>query len=184
MSSTPNRAAGDHVVSDTGMQLVARALRFSDDAAMNELWTRFDGLGALAQVSERVGLRQMGHLSATAPIAADGFGQGIRLLAPAATAASGVHVGRDGDAGRLIDKEKGARRECEEVVVHRYRGSTDWSAEARSTTVTVTSSWPNVAAVPRAGDPSTDTTEDPPVPTRSRDTQESTASDDESTTNR
>lgn len=44
------------VVGDEDLELIRRALGPSDDAAMNELWTRFDGQGAAARVSPRLGL--------------------------------------------------------------------------------------------------------------------------------
>lgn len=44
------------VLSDADLDLVRRALGPSDDAAMNALWTRFDGAGAAARVSAAAGL--------------------------------------------------------------------------------------------------------------------------------
>lgn len=44
------------VVTAQDLDLVRRALGPSDDAAMNALWTRFDGVGAAARVSASVGL--------------------------------------------------------------------------------------------------------------------------------
>ncbi|MEE4023633.1 serine hydrolase [Gordonia sp. PKS22-38] len=38
------------------IQLINRALSVSDDQAMNELWTRFDGMGAIGRVAGRLGL--------------------------------------------------------------------------------------------------------------------------------
>lgn len=43
-------------VGDTDLELMRRALGPSDDLAMNELWTRFDGQGAAPRVSTRLGL--------------------------------------------------------------------------------------------------------------------------------
>ncbi len=43
-------------VTDADRQLFARALGPSDDSAMNALWERFDGAGAVARVSDRLGL--------------------------------------------------------------------------------------------------------------------------------
>lgn len=44
-------------VSDEDLDLIRRALGPSDDNAMNVLWTQFDGPGAAARVSARLGLR-------------------------------------------------------------------------------------------------------------------------------
>ncbi|MXP24271.1 hypothetical protein GIY30_23390 [Gordonia sp. HNM0687] len=41
---------------DADVDLVRRALGPSDDAAMNTLWTRFDGMGAIGRVTARLGL--------------------------------------------------------------------------------------------------------------------------------
>lgn len=43
-------------VTDADLDLIRRALGPSDDGAMNTLWTRFDGIGAAARVSARLGL--------------------------------------------------------------------------------------------------------------------------------
>jgi hypothetical protein len=43
-------------VTDADRQLFARALGPSDDSAMNALWERFDGAGAVARVSDRLAL--------------------------------------------------------------------------------------------------------------------------------
>jgi hypothetical protein len=43
-------------VSDADLQLFARALGPSDDSAMSALWEKFDGAGAPARVSKRLGL--------------------------------------------------------------------------------------------------------------------------------
>ncbi|MDY6807732.1 MAG: serine hydrolase [Actinomycetota bacterium] len=43
-------------LSDADVDLVRRALGPSDDAAMNTLWTRFDGMGAIGRVAGRLGL--------------------------------------------------------------------------------------------------------------------------------
>lgn len=43
-------------ITDADRDLLRRALGRSDDDAMNELWVRFDGLGAAARVSQRLGL--------------------------------------------------------------------------------------------------------------------------------
>ena len=43
-------------VTDADLQLFARALGPSDDSAMNALWEKFDGAGAPARVSDRLGL--------------------------------------------------------------------------------------------------------------------------------
>jgi hypothetical protein len=43
-------------VSDADLQLFARALGPSDDSAMSALWEKFDGAGAPARVSARLGL--------------------------------------------------------------------------------------------------------------------------------
>jgi hypothetical protein len=47
------------VVTDSDLALLRRALSSSDDAAMNALWSRFDGAGAAGRVSHRL------HLTAT-----------------------------------------------------------------------------------------------------------------------
>jgi hypothetical protein len=44
------------VVTDADRDLIRAALGPSDDQAMNELWTRFDGQGAIGRVSARLGL--------------------------------------------------------------------------------------------------------------------------------
>jgi hypothetical protein len=44
------------VVSDADRDMIRAALGPSDDLAMNELWTRFDGQGAIGRVSARLGL--------------------------------------------------------------------------------------------------------------------------------
>ncbi|MEE4023630.1 serine hydrolase [Gordonia sp. PKS22-38] len=43
-------------VGQRDLQLIQRSLAVSDDQAMNELWTRFDGMGGIGRVSRRVGL--------------------------------------------------------------------------------------------------------------------------------
>ena len=62
-------------VSENDLELLRRALGPSDDGAMNVLWTRFDGPGAAARVSQRAGLTntraprdhsQWGEMSTTA----------------------------------------------------------------------------------------------------------------------
>ncbi|MGH4016129.1 MAG: serine hydrolase [Pseudonocardiaceae bacterium] len=45
-------------VSDRDVMLIERALGPSDDEAMNELWVRFDGLGAVQRVARRLGLTE------------------------------------------------------------------------------------------------------------------------------
>lgn len=49
------RRAGEPVT-EGDLDLVRRALGASDDAAMNVLWTRFDGPGAVQRVADRLGL--------------------------------------------------------------------------------------------------------------------------------
>jgi hypothetical protein len=44
------------VVADSDIELLRRALGPSDDGAMNALWSRFDGVGAVGRVSNRLGL--------------------------------------------------------------------------------------------------------------------------------
>lgn len=44
------------VVTDADLALVRRALGSSDDAAMNALWSRFDGVGGVQRVAQRLGL--------------------------------------------------------------------------------------------------------------------------------
>lgn len=48
--------SGEVTVTPADLALVARALGPSDDAAMNVLWSRFDGAGALGRVAARLGL--------------------------------------------------------------------------------------------------------------------------------
>ncbi|GAA3361244.1 hypothetical protein GCM10020366_44440 [Saccharopolyspora gregorii] len=43
-------------VSSSDVELIRRALALSDDGAMNELWDRFDGAGAISRVAVRYGL--------------------------------------------------------------------------------------------------------------------------------
>jgi hypothetical protein len=43
-------------ISDADLRLVARALSASDDGAMNALWGKFDGVGAIGRVAGRIGL--------------------------------------------------------------------------------------------------------------------------------
>jgi beta-lactamase class A len=50
------RAEGDLELSDDDLQLVDRALSYSDDGAMDVMWTRFDGMAAIDRVAARVGL--------------------------------------------------------------------------------------------------------------------------------
>ncbi|MCK0518341.1 serine hydrolase [Williamsia sp. DF01-3] len=52
------RRAEQLPVTDSDVALIERALGLSDDVAMNELWTRLDGQGAVSRVSERLGLTQ------------------------------------------------------------------------------------------------------------------------------
>ena len=50
------RASGDLELSDDDLGLVERALSYSDDGAMDVMWTRFDGMGAVDRVAQRVGM--------------------------------------------------------------------------------------------------------------------------------
>lgn len=50
------RRDDDLVVGEADLESLRRALGPSDDLAMNELWERFDGQGAAARVSARLGL--------------------------------------------------------------------------------------------------------------------------------
>ncbi len=50
-----SRSAGPPIA-EGDRELLRRALSRSDDAAMNQLWVRFDGVGALARVSAALGL--------------------------------------------------------------------------------------------------------------------------------
>ncbi len=50
------RAAGELALSDDDLDLVDRALSYSDDSAMDVMWTRFDGMGAVDRVAARVGM--------------------------------------------------------------------------------------------------------------------------------
>ncbi|MCS7476365.1 serine hydrolase [Umezawaea endophytica] len=50
------RAAGELGLSDEDLDLVERALSYSDDSAMDVMWTRFDGMGAVDRVAQRVGM--------------------------------------------------------------------------------------------------------------------------------
>lgn len=50
------RAEDGLELSDDDLQLVDRALSYSDDGAMDVLWTRFDGMAAIDRVAERVGM--------------------------------------------------------------------------------------------------------------------------------
>ncbi|MCF3937017.1 serine hydrolase [Gordonia tangerina] len=43
-------------LSASDVELIRRALGPSDDSAMNDLWTRFDGMGAVGRVATRLGL--------------------------------------------------------------------------------------------------------------------------------
>jgi beta-lactamase family protein len=43
-------------ITDADLELVGRALRSSDDGAMNVLWGRFDGMGAIRRVAGKLGL--------------------------------------------------------------------------------------------------------------------------------
>lgn len=52
------RRAEQLPVTDSDVALIELALGPSDDFAMNELWTRFDGQGAVSRVSERLGLTE------------------------------------------------------------------------------------------------------------------------------
>lgn len=45
-------------VSDRDVMLISRALGPSDDEAMNVLWSRFDGFGAVERIAQRLGLVQ------------------------------------------------------------------------------------------------------------------------------
>lgn len=44
------------LVTDQDRELISRALGASDDNAMNELWTRFDGMGAVTRLADQLGL--------------------------------------------------------------------------------------------------------------------------------
>ncbi|HWO64969.1 MAG TPA: serine hydrolase [Umezawaea sp.] len=50
------RAAGDLDLSDEDLDLIDRALSYSDDGAMDVMWTRFDGMDAIDRVAQRVGM--------------------------------------------------------------------------------------------------------------------------------
>jgi beta-lactamase class A len=50
------RAAGNLELSDDDLGLVERALAYSDDSAMDVLWTRFDGMAAIDRVAQTAGL--------------------------------------------------------------------------------------------------------------------------------
>jgi beta-lactamase class A len=50
------RAEDGLELSDDDLRLVDRALSYSDDEAMDELWTRFDGMAAIDRVAARLGL--------------------------------------------------------------------------------------------------------------------------------
>ncbi|PRY36119.1 serine hydrolase [Umezawaea tangerina] len=50
------RAEGDLELSDDDLDLVDRALSYSDDGAMDVMWTRFDGMAAIDRVAARLGL--------------------------------------------------------------------------------------------------------------------------------
>ncbi|HEU5472597.1 MAG TPA: serine hydrolase [Actinophytocola sp.] len=52
-----DRAAAEGlVISESDLRLVDRALRSSDDGAMNVLWGKFDGRGAVRRLADRIGL--------------------------------------------------------------------------------------------------------------------------------
>ena len=50
------RAENGLELSDDDLQLVDRALTYSDDEAMDALWTRFDGMAAIDRVAARLGM--------------------------------------------------------------------------------------------------------------------------------
>jgi beta-lactamase class A len=50
------RAEDGLELSDDDLELVDRALSYSDDGAMDVLWTRFDGMAAIDRVAQRVGM--------------------------------------------------------------------------------------------------------------------------------
>lgn len=50
------REAGELELSDDGLGLVERALSYSDDGAMDAMWTLFDGMGAVERVAQRAGM--------------------------------------------------------------------------------------------------------------------------------
>jgi beta-lactamase class A len=50
------RAEGDLELADEDLELVDRALSYSDDGAMDVMWTRFDGMAAVDRVAQRVGM--------------------------------------------------------------------------------------------------------------------------------
>ncbi|ORM36317.1 serine hydrolase [Williamsia sp. 1135] len=74
------RRDDDLVVGEPDLELLRRALGPSDDLAMNELWERFDGQGAAARVSARVGL-----VGTTAPVDPSYWGQMTTTAADLAT---------------------------------------------------------------------------------------------------
>lgn len=69
------RRGGGITVESRDVDLIRRALGPSDDLAMNELWTRFDGFGAVERVSNTLGL-----MSTWAPVD-PGFWGGVRTTA-------------------------------------------------------------------------------------------------------
>jgi hypothetical protein len=50
------RRTGEVDLDDSALTLIRRALGPSDDAAMNTLWSRYDGAGAAGRVGQRLGL--------------------------------------------------------------------------------------------------------------------------------
>ena len=52
------RAEGELELDDDDLSLVERALTYSDDGAMDVMWTRFDGMDAMNRVAEKVGLTE------------------------------------------------------------------------------------------------------------------------------
>ncbi|WP_207839425.1 hypothetical protein [Williamsia soli] len=68
------------VVGESDLELLRRALGPSDDLAMNQLWERFDGQGAAARVSARLGL-----VGTTAPVDPSYWGQMTTTAADLAT---------------------------------------------------------------------------------------------------
>ena len=50
------RRSGGLVIAAADLELVERALRGSDDGAMNVLWGTYDGPGAIGRLADRLGL--------------------------------------------------------------------------------------------------------------------------------
>jgi hypothetical protein len=50
------RRTDGRAIAESDLELVRRALRSSDDGAMNVLWSRYDGLGAVGRLTARLGL--------------------------------------------------------------------------------------------------------------------------------